>query len=237
MRSTIPMLAILLFTTTASAAIITGDALVDFQVDAYAPVGDGPYATHVAAWMDTGLFLNAGDEFALVAVGIAFESPASPGRTPEGDFSPRCAFWDSIEHCIVDIPNSRYSLVGKIGTDLGDEFYVGSSFSGIANDTGYLYLAFNDSHYTDNSGFYTVSTAPVPEPSTALLLSMGLCGLAITRERRNHDRLVLRRRGVREQYWRENRDVPSSRSGDRTRCGQEPKTEPFRALKSRAGRP
>ena len=98
---------------------------------------------------------------------------AAGGRTPDGATN-LCGT------CIApNLGPSAYSLVGKIGTDLGDEFFVGSSFLGVANDTGFLYLGFNDSHFFDNLGFWTVSTTVVPEPSTALLLSFGLVGLAV----------------------------------------------------------
>jgi hypothetical protein len=129
----------------------------------------------------TTLFLNSGDLFALLATGIAAESSsgmADGGRTPDGHPA-------DCGGCIADIAvASRYALVGKIGTDLGDEFFVGSTFSGTANDTGFLYLGFNDNYYYDNLGFFTVSTTAVPEPSTALLLSFGLGYLAIKRTRR-----------------------------------------------------
>jgi hypothetical protein len=175
MRSLLSSLVFLFFASSASAVIIPADALVDFQVDAYAPVGNGPYSTHVAAWKDTGLFLNAGDIFALTATGIAAESQAGMdggGRTPDGGGG-------ACGGCIADIPSSIYALVGKIGTDLGDEFVVGSSFLGVANDTGLLYLGFNDNYYFDNLGSFTVSTTAVPEPATAFLFSLGLTGLAI----------------------------------------------------------
>ena len=177
------IIAIALFTQSPSAlaAVIPADALIGFQVEAFAPVGNGPYTTHVGAWESTGLFLNAGDIFALQATGIVWIAPPfTPERSygPDGDGALFCHLQDNVERCIADIPNSRYSLVGKIGTDLGDEFFVGSDFSGIANDTGILYLALNDSHYFDNTGFFVVSTTQVPEPDTALLLSLGLLGLA-----------------------------------------------------------
>jgi hypothetical protein len=165
----------------ASAVTIPADTLIDFQVAAYAPVGNGPYTTHVAAWVDTGIILNEGDLFALTATGIAAASPAdmeSGGHSPDGYPEGNPA---DCSGCIADIPGSRYALVAKIGTDLGDEFVVGSSFSGTANDTGPLYLGFNDNHYFDNLGFFTVSTAAVPEASATALLLSGLLGLALNR--------------------------------------------------------
>jgi hypothetical protein len=65
-----------------------------------------------------------------------------------------------------------------------DVFLVGSSFSGVANDTGLLYLGFNDTSYRDNLGFFTVSTTAVPEPSTGLLLAVGIAGIAAGRRYR-----------------------------------------------------
>jgi hypothetical protein len=187
MKICISLLATIVFASTASAAIIPADALVNFQVDAYAPVGNGPYSTHVAAWKNTGLFLNAGDFFGLEATGAWRASPAGHGApygTPEGNVGPdgdkEIVFGDVIAPYV---PQSRYALVGKIGTDLGGEFLVGSSFSGSANDTGFLYLGFNDTHYFDNSGFVVVNTVTViPEPSTALLLVVGLIGLGLRKK-------------------------------------------------------
>lgn len=144
-----------------------------------APVGDGPYTTHVAVWRGTGLFLDIGAVFSLVASGIAAESPVSAaagGRTPDGDGG-------DCDICIAPtsvLPASRYAPVGKIGTGLGDEFFVGSSFSGTAQQSGFLFLAFNDSNYFDNSGFFTANTvAVVAEPTTVSFLFVGLLGVAL----------------------------------------------------------
>jgi hypothetical protein len=108
MRSLISFLFVLFFTSGASADIIPADALIDFQVDAWADLGDGPYTTHVVAWKDTGLFLNEGDSFALTATGIAAESPAGMaggGRTPDGrEDGAACGPW-----CIApNLPASMY---------------------------------------------------------------------------------------------------------------------------------
>jgi len=180
MRFFVSMSVFLLLASSASATIIPADALVDFQVDAYAPVGNGPYSTHVAAWKNTGLFLNAGDIFALEADGTIW---VAPPFTPERGEGPDSRGPGICTACVAEIPDSTAALVGKTGEDLGDEFVVGSSYSGQANDTGYLYLALNDNHYSDNSGFFTVNTAAVPEPSTGLLLAFGLMGLGLAGKR------------------------------------------------------
>ena len=77
---------IVVFAGSAVATTIPADALVDFRVDALAPVGDAPYTTHVAAWRNTGLLLNVGDVFSLAAVGFSRASPADHGA-PNGGMS------------------------------------------------------------------------------------------------------------------------------------------------------
>jgi len=148
----------------ANATSIPAGALDNFEVDA------------TAGWVSTGLQINLGDSFAIVATGLAAESLVawqnSP-RTPDGDGG-NCAT------CLVTLTGSRYALVGKIGAS---SFIVSSSFQGVAADSGVLQLAFNDSFNGDNFGSYFASTTAVPEPSTALLLTLGLFALRTFRHR------------------------------------------------------
>ncbi len=139
--------------------------LVDFRVDALVGLGHGPYFSHVQAWKNTGIWVEAGDMVALQAEGLAWVAPpftADRSRGPEGYGGLYCAFWNGIEHCLAEVPYAQAALVGKIGEDLGDEFLVGSTFSGVANDSGFLYLAFNDNYYYDNSGHFIVNGSVSP---------------------------------------------------------------------------
>lgn len=128
--------------TASSAAVVPEDALTDFQVSA------------TAGWVSTGIALQPGDRFALLAAGLAAESQAGwdgGGRTPDGDGG-ECGT------CIAPLPASRYALVGRIGSQL---ILVGSSFEGTAIDAGTLELGFNDDFHGDNLGSYVVSSTAV----------------------------------------------------------------------------
>jgi hypothetical protein len=77
------------------------------------------------------------------------------------------------------------SLVGQIGS--GTPFLIGTSFNGVVTSSGVLTLMFWDSNNGDNFGdivaMVDVTSTAVPEPSTALLMTLGALVFAIRRVR------------------------------------------------------
>jgi len=135
-------------------------SFTDFSVDA------------TASWVDTGILIGLGNQIDMTAEGMA-----SGGSTPNGPAGDGGA----CGSCIAPVPFSHYALVGRIGPGPGTEFLVGENYSGTAAAAGNLFLAFNDDFHDDNMGFFLVSGTVVPEPSTALLLAVGLFALAVSR--------------------------------------------------------
>lgn len=76
------------------------------------------------------------------------------------------------------------SIVGEIG---GVFQLLGTSFNGVAANTGILNLFFFDSNNFDNSGFITafvdLDPAVVPAPAALALFGLGALGLGLARRR------------------------------------------------------
>ncbi len=134
--------------------------ILGFQVDGFAPVGLGPYGHHIAPpWHDTEMSVFPGDTFSLTAEGSILRTSSSPAGDaaitsgPDGE-NVLCSFSSNQTRCLLLFP--AYALIGKIGT-AGEPFFVGSTYMGVAEEAGNLFLAFNDSYYMDNSGYFVVS--------------------------------------------------------------------------------
>lgn len=77
------------------------------------------------------------------------------------------------------------TLVGRIGG--GNFFAVGTTYNGIAANSGQLELFYWDSNFSDNTDFITatVNTSVVPLPAAAWLFVAGSLGMvAVARRRR-----------------------------------------------------
>jgi hypothetical protein len=127
-----------------------------------------------SAGMRTGLYLIAGDTVRLTATGTVNTLPPASGNNASPDGNP----FPCTADCLL--PSAHFgALIGRIG-EHGPWFFVGSSLTFFANETGMLYLAVNDTIHSNNIGQFTVGTrvtanasfscAPFP---TAMCLSGG----------------------------------------------------------------
>ena len=113
--------------------------------------------------LNTNIQVNAGSRLTISADGtINIGWPANPGAYgPDG---------------IPGIGNEPVygfpyaSLLGRIG-EFGSIFFVGSSYSSIANETGKLYLFFYDPQSGDNTGYFNACVCAEAGSSTNLVLN------------------------------------------------------------------
>lgn len=163
-------LACLLFLVAVPANSSWAVSITNFPVSALAPCCSGPFPANFSAWQNTGAAAQIGDTIVLSATGLfAANNFFEPGISPDG-LPPNIAGLSWLAPGITS-----YSLVGKIGVG-GEPFFLGSSFSGVAVESGELFLGVNDEFFPDNVGGFTVSGSitAVPEPSTAMLIILGV---------------------------------------------------------------
>ena len=137
--------------------------------DVYARNNSVAVLTHDATPVDTGLVFTAGDSVTITASGLW-----NGGGCGDVDANGTTCFGNEGTTGI-----NYFSLIGKIGTSSSFDntwFKIGTSFSGLAASSGTLYLAFLDNDSFNNSGFVTalVTVPSVPEPSSALLMVLGM---------------------------------------------------------------
>ena len=110
---------------------------------------------------DTGITISQGEVFSVAATGTASHRPGfSVGPQGVAFDEGTCAEAQSRRRFTAPgLP--CWSLIGRIGTS-GVMFYVGPSFQVQAPVAGELFLGFNDSIYSDNSGAFTATIGPAP---------------------------------------------------------------------------
>ena len=124
-------------------------------VDAY----NNSSAQSDGGWLDTGIELTVGQQISVSASGSACLSGPNYCCGPDGNSS-----WGTDHGC------SNGALMGKVGTGdvvAGDRFCVGSSYNGTAVISGHLFLAFNDTNYSNNTGGFYACIKPGSRPSPA----------------------------------------------------------------------
>jgi len=118
------------------------------------------YVPGNAGWFDTAVAISAGDTLIITATGLVSGTSGMPPSDP-----PDGSGYGPANNNYLAPGLERYSLVGKIGNNI--PFQVGSSYSGVSNFNGTLFLAYNDEEYSDNSGGYTVD-GQVKPPGTII---------------------------------------------------------------------
>jgi len=107
------------------------------------------------SWTDTGVQLGTDYGVTIYANGLACYDTADDCQNGEAWTGPDGTEEVADETFVVPGLN-KYALVGKIGA--GDPFLVGSySNVNCGQETGTLFLIYNDSEFSDNSGSYEAS--------------------------------------------------------------------------------
>jgi hypothetical protein len=144
--------------------VITGVPVVTSVVEAAGGTAAATTTVTINAnnpsFTDTGIDLTLNESFSITATGKAKWTHTSPSTGPNGY---RFSQSNGTRTCGYDqyhpyqVPSflapglNCWSLVGRIGTT-GVIFFVGTSQTMPAPDSGELYLAFNDDYYPNNSG-------------------------------------------------------------------------------------
>jgi len=99
-------------------------------------------------WVDTGLFVERGDEMLFDASGtVRLSNNGNDVAGPAGAFSGRRAPQSPLSSQLAG------ALIGRIGTT---EFAIGNQASITAPASGRLFLGVNDDHLADNEGHFEV---------------------------------------------------------------------------------
>lgn len=167
-------IACLVLVVLAHSLFVTGSAAAIGLTDISNPA-DVISNTANAGSEDTGFPLTTfGSPLRMAAAGSASPKGVADVDGPDGELGP-CGT------CIESLPNSRYVLVGGLGSRSGTGIPVASSDSGADTQFGKPFLGFDDAFHGDASGAFLGPRTVVPQPETGLLLASGLLGLVVAR--------------------------------------------------------
>jgi hypothetical protein len=104
------------------------------------------------AWSDSGIDVRAGQDIYLSAGGIIRWGPGDRRDGPDGERN-------SPSNSGRPMPNrAAGALIGKVGADSGDLFFLGSQEGPIRmRSSGRLFLGINDDVLADNQGNFRVT--------------------------------------------------------------------------------
>jgi hypothetical protein len=101
------------------------------------------------SWLDTRMYVKKGDQITITASGTACNGENSCAG-PEGN--PDYGLYNG---CQIG------SLIARI--DSGESFCVGENFQMTAQESGLLYLSYNDTDYLNNAGEFNVTVNVTPK--------------------------------------------------------------------------
>ena len=146
---------------------LTGSGLVDL-------VGDGTFTLRPDGVPDTG----------VTSSNYGYFNP-SGSFTADGAFA-RAGANAKIGALIGTMNAGAYTGLNPSTAQASEWFLIGNSAQITLFAPGHIYAAVNDTFYPNNTGSFSVTTQPVPEPGTYALMMAGIATLTgVSLRRRN----------------------------------------------------